>query len=83
MAEAKLERNQKATERQKLKEMFVNSAFCITTLGRRRGKENVIGKAGKVKGIFVKMELEAFGYAHIWEPARREQKAEQGQKDEG
>lgn len=65
MAEAKLERNQKATERQQLNEMFVNSAFCIPTLGGRRRKENVIGKAGKVKDIFVEMELEALGYAHI------------------
>lgn len=83
MAEAKLERNQKATEKQKLKEMFVNSASCILTLGGRRGKKNVIGKAEKVKDIFVEMEIEALGYAHIWESARREQKAEQGQKDEG
>lgn len=45
--------------------MFVNSAFCIPTLGGRRGKENVIRKAGKVKAIFVGMELEALGYAHI------------------
>lgn len=66
MAEAKLERNQKATERQKLKEMFVNSALCILTLEERRGgKYNVIGKAEKVKDIFVKMEIEALGYAHI------------------
>lgn len=48
-----------------MKEMFVNSAFCIPTLKGRRGMENVIGKAGKVKVIFVKMELEALGYAQI------------------
>lgn len=66
-----------------MKEMFVNSAFCIPTFKGRRGMENVIGKAGKVKVIFVKMELEALGYAQIWELARREQKAEQRQKDEG
>lgn len=64
-----LKTNWKETKRQlkgkKLKEMFVNSAFCIPTLGGRRGTENVIGKAGKVKDIFVKMELEALGYAHI------------------
>lgn len=83
MTEAKLEGNQKATERQKLKELFVNRAFCIPTLEGRRGRENVIGKAWKVKDIFVKMELEALGYVHIWELARREQKAEQRQKDEG
>lgn len=65
MADTKLERNQKATEREKLKEMFVNSAFCIPTLGGRRGKENVIGKAGKVRDIFVRMELEALGYVRI------------------
>lgn len=65
VTEAKLAKTQKATERQKLKEMFVNSAFCIPTLGGRRGKENVIGKGGKVKDIFVKMELEALGYVHI------------------
>lgn len=29
------------------------------------------------------MELEALGYAQIWESARREQKAAQGQRDEG
>lgn len=65
VTEAKLAKTQKATERQKLKEMFVNSAFCIPTLEERRGKENVIGKGGKVKDIFVKMELEALGYVHI------------------
>ena len=65
MAEAKLERNQKATEKQKLKEMFVNSSCYIPSSGGRKGKENVVGKAGKVKDIFVKMELEALGYVHI------------------
>lgn len=65
VVEAKLERNQKATERQKLKELFVNSAFCIPTLGGRSRNENAIGKAGKVKDIFVKMELEALGCAQI------------------
>uniref|UniRef100_A0A8C9FVT6 Hepatocyte growth factor n=1 Tax=Pavo cristatus TaxID=9049 RepID=A0A8C9FVT6_PAVCR len=53
--------NWKETKRQpkgkKMKEMFVNSAFCIPTLKGRRGMENVIGKAGKVKVIFVKMDF--------------------------
>lgn len=41
----------------------MHSAFPLEE--GRRGVESVIGKAGKVKVIFVKMELEALGYAHI------------------